>query len=395
MPFDPTKFYLGVNIAWLNHAYGHDLGHAFHDLANTFGFPWPADPPQDLKFEEIVGAYFNHLELRKIKVVRWWLLEWLEGMTFSGTSYMSPNLGDHFGLDRYLTSVEPRVKIIMRAAHQHGIQIYWCLLDAAALLKTNSPPAWYIPLFRFLVSSARANFKADILTPFLDTLLSMNTSVHPSVPYTQNVFAIDIANEADWSWLNGTVSRNDMASFVSEVHQQIALRGLKSTVSFANYSQLEGHNDFNFVDFYDYHRYYDPDRPNSKDHGDLPVWVNGKACIIGEVGHQYGKKKDKGKLDEVKQASSCRTVMQQALGRNYAGALLWRYAPVGDVHRLLRRASGDTAQVVNSPAPSTFLNGFILASGGSTAGGLNPYQAYERQVWDGVKNFVIPPGRIP
>jgi len=391
MPFEPTKFYLGVNIGWLNGAYRHDLGRAFKDA-------WPADPPpdpqyppsdrrHDQQFAEIMNAYFAHLHFRQIKVVRMWLLEQLEGMTFTGHSFMSPSIGDFFGLDNYATYFEPRIKIIMETATIYRIQIYWCLLDAAGLLSSNYPPNWYRPLIKFLVERARNNLKNDILLPFLNTI----------APFQANVFAIDIVNEVDWTWASngGMLDRSSVASFIHDIYDFIkAQSSFASTASFANYSQLNARSDFNFVDFYDYHRYFDPAATGNVDHGNLPNWSRSKSCIVGEVGHYYTHNPSEA-VDETKQAQSSKTIMEQALSRNYSGVLLWRYAPVGDAHRLLKLTKSDTGTL--SAPLSNFLQGFIAAAATATSGGQNPFVDYERPIWNDVQVFTstIPAGRIP
>jgi len=413
MPFNPTKFYLGVNIGWLNNAHHHDLSFGFRQTQNPDP-PYPTPQHPNTTFEDIIDAYFMHLKIRMIKVVRMWLLETLEGMdnqkllppfTQSDTfSYLNwPTPGNN-------TPFTDRIKIIMEKARadpnaapnsprSRNLQIYWCLLDAAGLLSSNKPPPWYRPQFAHLVNTMRGNFKQDILLPFLNLINS----------YQANVFAIDIANEIDWcwakkggvipiigpiiSWIRGpkigiSLPRSSMASFAKDMYSFIkAHSSFACTVSFAHYSELKKswttEHDFDFVDFYDYHRYLTPGAPSTDDNGELPYWSESRKCIIGEAGHHY---KSKTGINEGLQASSSRALMDQSLARGYSGVLLWRYAPVGDDHRLLKRAGTGTL--------NSFMTNFIAAR---TAGSTNPFTLFERSVWNQIQAFAgtIPPGKIP
>lgn len=426
MPIDPTKFYLGVNIGWLNGAYGHDLGRAFNGVSPAEPPPEPSSLPSDPSsdpqsdrlqnqtFFDIIHAYFEHLNRRQIKVVRMWLLEQLEGMTFTGRDPLKPAKGDSFGLDHYSTYVEPRIRIIMREAKARNIQIYWCLLDAAGVLPGNKPPLWYGHLLNHLIKRACNNFKNDVLLPFLNSI----------TPYKENVFAIDIANEVDWLWskdrdkstdekreVKEKPSRSSVAGFTKELYKFINSYdpSLKTTVSFAKYSELCRDSDFDFIDFYDYHRYFNrnlggssksvksdlKDLENS-DNGTLQKWTKSKPCVIGEVGHCYPDKSNPTQaVHEKDQAESSKTIMYDALSKNYSGVLLWRYAPVGDAHRLLRITKSDTGELCYPL--NKFLQKFIAAVS-STTPIENPFIEFERLIWVEVEKFtqeIVRQGKMP
>ena len=415
MPFDANKFYLGANIGWINGAYRHDLGRAFMKYSPSTPPPDhrypPSDPRHDQEFYKIIKAYFTHLSFRNIKVVRMWLLEGLEGMSFVGASYKRVSKLDKFSLDNYSTYVEPRIKIIMNEAQRYHIQVYWCLLDAAWLTNEddmkNNP--WYRLLLKHLVENAGASFKYDILLPFLGTIK----------PFKTNVFAIDIANEVDWIWRKKIMGmgRSTVVSFVHDVYNFIA-GYLPSpdryycTASFASHNELmkpvtSQQEKVDFLDFYDCHRYFDPAAPANSDHGHLPKWLSSKACVIGEAGHKYYGNVTK-MVDETKQATSSKTLMDEALAKDYTGVLLWRYAPVGDGHRLLKLTKGDTGNVsYPDTVLSSFLTGFKAAAAKAAAAmvtpgtpipsGQDPFTDYERPIWRQIQPFVstIPLSRRP
>jgi hypothetical protein len=237
----------------------------------------------------------------------------------------------------------------------------------------------------------RGNFKTNILLPFLKFLK----------PFKANVFAIDIANEIDWCWAKkGGISsigpipdwarepkigislpRSSMVSFVKDIYKFIKTNSpFACTVSFAKYSEMTKKNDFDFVDFFDYHRYLIPGAPSTNDNGTLPNWGFPQKCIIGEAGHKYPPRTG---FNEALQASSSRALMDQALAQGYSGVLLWRYTPVDkDLYRLLKlTTSGATTSTLN-----TFITNFIKAA--RTAGSPNPFTSFERTVWNEVPGFV-------
>ncbi len=378
MPFDRSKFYLGANIGWLNEAYRHDFSYAFSD-------GWSPTPSSNTDFQDIVDAYLFHMNSRRMKVVRMWLFEQLEGMTFSGPTLTPPYASSATFAYRDWGAFTTRITTVMTSAQRYGLQIYWCLLDAAGLLSINTPPAWYRPLFAHMVNTVRANFKNDIVLPFL-------TAINP---FQANVFAVDVANEIDWAWhgSGGMLPRADVANFVHEVYDFIKAHStFDVTTGFASYAQMTTGTDFSFLDFYDYHRYFDPTAAATSPHGEPPTWTGSKACIIGEVGHEYSSGAS---MNETLQASSTRRVMDLALSRNYGGVLLWRYSPVGDSHRLLRLTTADHG-ISSTSTLADFLTRFrAVASGSST--GPHPFAEFERPVWNEVDSFAgtIPPARRP
>jgi hypothetical protein len=170
------------------------------------------------------------------------------------------------------------------------------------------------------------------------------------------------------------------------------------TASFAKYSQFKQYYDKNrdknkigFLDFYDYHRYYDPIKSTDFDKGELEFWDdNHWPCIIGEVGHEYGDDprdyadpftgQTQKLVDEAAQKNSSKVVMENALNQGYLGVLLWRYTPVSeDAHRLLIRTRSQISQFHNE------FHNVVRASAGSPL----PFRPFERLIWkDCIPEFV-------
>lgn len=389
MPFDSTKFYLGVNIGWLNNAYRWDLSSTYNDDRAPITYP-------NVQFEDMIDAYFSHLQFKQIKVVRMWLLEGLEGMGLfpSPPNYfqLAPST---FTYNKWV-DFKKRITIIMKKAEKYNLQIYWCLLDAAWLTnkKDMITHIWYKPVFKFLVEkqTARDNFKKDILLPFLKSIYQ----------FKANVFAIDIVNEVDWIWDKGIVDRINAVSFVKEIYNYIKNNSPHlCTVSFHNYEGWTGtvpqNEKVDFLDFYDYHKYFDPAAKKESKHGDLKDWPGGKSCIIGEAGHKfYGKQC----ISQEIIASTGKELMEQALERKYSGILLWRYTPVSnDQHRLLRLCAchPGTSGSPSKTVLSYFLTQFKAAALKFPYGDNNPFEDYERPIWSEIHQFVgtIPNNRRP
>ena len=374
MAFDSSKFYLGVNLGWLNIEYGHDLSFSFFE-------DWPPGIPEKTNFKKCIDAYFCHLNLRRISVVRIWLWERLEGLEFLNTNQFAYKDEKEFF---------ERIDIIMEAASHYRIQVYWCLLDAAGLLKENTQGELCTrqrEIFTKLVtqSNVRNSFKDSILRPFLNLL---NKYIEMNV-----VFAIDMVNEIDWLWNKSSgvgLSRDAVEVFALDIFKCIKenCSRLDCTTSFASYSQMTKEGGTSFIDFFDFHRYY-----SSKcclfdsNHWTLPRWTNSKPCIIGEAGHYYAD--EKADMDETKQSQSCGTLMKKALLRGYSGILLWRYSPVGGGrHCLLKFPGVDSFQ--------NELDSFITVAN-TCQGSINAFNNYERAVWQEVKVSIqsIPSDRIP
>ncbi|WP_025740614.1 hypothetical protein [Aquimarina pacifica] len=384
MPFDSNTFYVGVNFGWFLGAYGWDIGSYF----NSKGAPNLTDD----EFDELISAYFHHLSLYKINVVRIWLFEKFEGIHIEGYDTSSDQLNADHRLD-YTDQKQffSRVQMIMIKAAENEIQIYWTLLDAALLLSTNKPPQWYAPLMRLVLTSSklRDNFKNDILTPFLEALL----------PYQEYVFGIDVMNEFDWTWRKAGYQKSTVLHAMTDILGCIHKKYPYScTASFSGHHELNDikNDDFiNAIDFFDYHRYYDPNTPKNSHHGVLPQWENKdhyyKNCIIGEIGHKYSGNEE---LDESKQATSCRSVMNQTITNGYSGVLLWRYSAEGDRHRLLKGVieNHDTSSVKN------FITNFISVANTSKLQGGNRllFEGFERRVWVEILTFydTIPQNRV-
>lgn len=242
------------------------------------------------------------------------------------------------------------------------------------------------------------------------------------LPYRANIFAIDICNEVDWLWgreSDPMIRYETVVTFIRAlsdyIHSQI--HGIQITASFAKYSQLSSHySDFLFLDFFDYHRYYD--RTSGANaihgHGQLPNWIpssfGGKSCIIGEIGNHHHSERGFRDLlssegngtSETEQNFATTSLLNSAMASGYFGALAWRYTSYNDpyidsddglpslrndfITRLLRK--GNLPEHFRR-TQSEFLEAFIRV--GEGANGTSPadfFQEFERPVWGVINTFI-------
>jgi len=383
MAFDPSKFYVGVNIGWINDKYRHDLSTPFVDTWSVEQYP-PAG------FQTLVNAYFTHLVSRNMRVARFWVYEKFEGLDFLLTRASFVYRATDFFVYRDWPGFRDRIGLVMQAAAAHNILVYWCLLDGAAVLNVNHPEAWVRPTMHHLIETVRSNFKTDILLPFLDAV----------TPFEENVFAIDIGNEMDWCWAateGGDFSTTTIIDFINEIADFIhAHSSLKCTCSFGKLSELMANKAaLSSLDFFDYHRYLTPGAPardstgNINDHGDLIDWpAADKPCIIGEVGYNYPSGATQ---DDALQTSSTISILTSALTKGYLGALLWRESPTENLWALLKY---DSQGIAPATIIETFIQRFTTTI---TSSGPGSYAAFERPLWNPVTTFIgtIPAGRMP
>lgn len=412
MPFDSTKFYTGVNIGWLNEIYGHDLVRQFE---HTDWGPMP-----DPIFEPYITAIFLHLKIRKIKVVRFFLHEGLEGIYYlprgaspgdaSGLSISAPELN--------ISNVDliRRIEVIMQIAQDNGIQVYWCLLDGARVTDRNTSD-WERRALNDIICNSTVSglFMDNVLSNVIDVLKR----------YPNNVFAIDLINEMDWLWYRARIPASTVISFTEALRDYIKTRfrplDIQITSSFASYSRLsEEYDSFHFFDFYDYHRYYDRSSDDSNPHGSLPSWVTAnfldKPCIIGEIGNWHSgslNRSDGNTASEQEQQVATASLppartglLYQAIDGGYFGALAWRYTCVNGregsrrdplpndfITRLLRKGnSRETFRRTIQEFMAVF-----TAVRPIDDNDVDAFQEFERPVWIAIRDFInaIPSERRP
>lgn len=379
MPFkEDGGFYFGVNIAWLNRDYDHDLG------INSFHPDWGVAYDS-----ELLDAYFRHLGHRGIKVVRFWVFEKLEGMVFSELPgpTMVPHRWSGLPLITHIDSnLINNVRDIMDKAHEHGLEVYWCLLDGSRA-STRFPED---TILRKIISNAdlRQTFIDNALVPFLVSL----------APYRDHVFAVDLINEPEGTRLKWKYIRD----YISAASAVVRGEDFKCSVGFREKNTILSHqSDLNsHLDFYDYHAY------NSS--GKLEQYSSlglSKPCIVGEFGHKDWLARYLGWLgfahtvDDAEQNNTDSNFMRNAINRGYKGCLIWRYSPVGDPNRILK--VNRDASPGDSPDPAAiqaFISSFLSAAGSTPTVNMDDddWKAeHERRVWDAIRDFVRNHGPFP
>ncbi len=346
MPFGDRDFNFGINLAWLNRDFGHDIGQ------NPYHPDWQVlyDRTRD---PDIFDIYFRDIALAGFKVVRLWLFEMLEGLIFDSSSFDPRQMSQPTRYRDYNMPIvegfdfSGNIERIMELARAHDLEIYWCILSTANVYSNPQAPSnWALTQ---LINSPhlRAAFWENAFIPFLQII----------APYRANVFAIDLINEPEGlqshsrTELNAGV-RDFIAEGASIIHNDpFEGYNILCSVGFSNRGTLRENAIFleEHLDFFDYHIYathssLDPYRAD--DYGGM------EYCLIGEFG--IGRFV-RGIMEGLKQctgedwynrdwgvlADVTRAFMNSAISplNNYKGCFLWRYGPIyanTDCFELLR-----------------------------------------------------------
>jgi hypothetical protein len=300
------QYVRGINLAWLNDAYGHDFGHSHEH------------PDWGVAFDSNnIDSYFSDMARMNVNVVRIFVFEGLEGLQFDA--------------DGYVESIEPlmldNLDTTLRIAKAHGLHLYLCLAND------------------FLMGCKRTRAKDITSNPkarqaYLTHVVKLFTVHFKGDP---GIFAFDIMNEPeqDVSGPSGWKPKEGcpwsvMRSFIRDNSLTIHNADPKRLVSCGVASEFgenirKGIYSGLGLDFYDYHEYRNDGvvPPVAKLGTNLPV-------IIGEFSSNSN---DRPRDDEL-QKSAVGKFLHNIRDGGYAGAAYWDYScprhPAGDNLRILR-----------------------------------------------------------
>jgi hypothetical protein len=330
MPFEPGRFYLGVNIAWLNDDFGYDFGYNPYILGKIPLYDRAVEP-------DICDVYFADIATQGFEVIRLWLFERLEGLLFDPVRFDPAEIPDPAEIRPWrrrreiqqsyflynwprVTGVDPslltNVRRVMQKAQNHGIQIYWCILSTAGVAgDPDAPSNWAI---NQLIHSPdlRTEFWQNAFRPFLSTIREFHS----------NVFAIDLVNEPEGlasPWHHRTELDEGIRGYISEGANicREPEYDYACSVGFSKRNTVRENAEFlrdNHLTFFDFHSYGSGrglEVYRATDYSDMP------NCIVGEFGSQVRQPNDI-RLSEV-----IRNYMNNAWECNYNGCFIWRYGP--------------------------------------------------------------------
>jgi hypothetical protein len=302
----------GINLAWLNGAYGHDFGHL------------PAHPDWKSDFDAgDLDRYFAEMRRMNLNVVRIFVFEDLEGLEFDDVGCVKriePQLLDNFD-------------VTVTIAKKHGLHLYLCLAN-------NYRKSCRTINVKDIVSDlkARRAYLANVVGPF-----TAHFKNNPAV------FALDVMNEpeqdvagptgnysndgCDWRVMRSFIRDNATSIHKADPGRLVSCgsgwHGGGENIKAGIYSGLG-------LDFYDFHEYRnDGYLPPVRELGvNLPV-------IVGEFSQDDQKVVE----DDELQRAAVEAFLRNARDGGYAGAIYWDYdhpnAP-GPAHLRILRGRGSS-----------------------------------------------------
>ena len=281
----------GINLTWLNGAYGHDFGHL------------PNHPDWGISFNEPdLTNYFSDMRRMDLNVVRIFVFEDLEGLVFDKDGYVT-------GLDPTLLSNFDKA---MKIAREKKLHLYLSLANnfSKACVRSNYK--------NIIVNQiARSRYVENAVKPFAKRYKEDNT-----------IFAFEVMSEPEHevagdrgNWTKDGCSWEQMRAFIKHnvgaIHSVDKRRMVSCGSGWHSYENLKDgyYNNLGF-DFYDYH-----ERLND-DYRALPVAELNldRPVIIGEFNippdQNYGEERQKREFAEF---------LQKIKANGYVGALVWNY----------------------------------------------------------------------
>lgn len=293
MVWPASDFVFGVNLAWFEDQYGHDIG------------PDAKYPNHPVWYNPtLVSRYLHDIKEIGFQVVRFWIMERAENWCVDADGIVT-------GLrDTFLRNLDD----LLQRADDAGLRLYLCFTETWNELAIPSP-----------VRDARQQ------DAYLDR------AVRPIVRRLRGsdvVWAFDVFNELE------SETRDDARHQVGvDQAQQFVRRNveaIKAEDSGRLVSSGSGHFGFDAVrhgnyanlglDFYDVHAYGDD--------GILPPAVElntDRPVILGECGQ--GTRVD----DDHLQRTSVMAFLVNAVRNGYAGCFVWRYGPNEEFFELMRQ----------------------------------------------------------
>ncbi|WP_299292095.1 hypothetical protein [Nitrosopumilus sp.] len=301
-----SKFTVGLNLAWIGRDYDHDIGTNMtrdHDNGNHIAVPYDSAETEKI-ISDISGM--------GVKVVRFWLFERFEGLSFGPT-------GEVLGIT---TDFWHNLRDMCSIAKRYDVKFYFCLMDTWAL--TDSGVADFRDHYAAMINGI-------ITTPpkrqsFLNAVFEiLNDSV-----VKETVWAVDVLNEPEGiehekilgdRGVATNVHWDQVIQYINDACLQIRQNtGHRVSCGFQESKHVKRFRDdiSDAVDFFDFHRYDDAGSLPSLDDLELS-----KDCMIGECGQS---------TEEVKpelQRRCIESFLQNAKRLGYFACMPWRYGYSG------------------------------------------------------------------
>lgn len=292
----------GVNLPWMKNSggsnYGHDIGPNHY---TGYGYHYVSSD---------VGNYYADIKNMHANIVRVWLFEDLQGLTFGSNGYIT-------GIDSTFLA---NLKDMVSQANNHGLAL-------ELTINTNSDPAQNgVPnnggggaVVNWLTNSnAQTSFINNVVKPLASAFKGNN-----------GVYGYDIMNECNYAISDGVCTWPQMHNYIYNVAQAIhgVSSGIQVTCSTDDVNSFVTGNFYNRVggvglNMYDYHNYSDnPNLFSLGSSGPYPQLGNGPVVLA-----EYGPATQN---NWTIQNTAAGNFINQASYLNWAGASIWDYDPTG------------------------------------------------------------------
>ena len=297
-----SEFVTGINLAWVGTQYDHDFGtNPTRDHDNGEHIPVAYNSE---KFEEII----KDISEMGVKVVRLWLFERFEGLSFGPT-------GTILGIT---TDFWHNLRDACTIAQKYDVKFYFCLADTWAI--TDSGVSQFREHYAAMINGIITT--EEKRQTFLDAAIELlNDEI-----VKKSVWAVDVLNEPEGIEHEKILQDRGVATnifwpqiiqYIKDACTQIKEKtGHEVSCGFQESNTVKRFKDEieQSVDFFDFHRY--------DDNGDLPAYQElgiSKPCIVGECGQEYHEANDELQKNAVK------SFLANSRSLGYSGCMVWRY----------------------------------------------------------------------
>ncbi len=318
------KFSVGINQGWFENKYGADLGVSEFSDSPLWSNPnspitidlskpnIPQVQPYLSQNPAAIDQYFA--KINGINVVRLWLFEQLEGITFS-----KDGNNNVVGLDQ--TFIDNLLKVL-NSANNYSVKVYLTLLnswDTNISVPSTLPQSRQTDYQKLFL--ARKQIIVNILQSPSDFCNNVLMPLLSAIKNNPAIYAIDLINEPESMTESGIISNQQLWNFVEYTAQTIKPSGIKSSVGCMRKNMAVSLSSTS-IDFVDFHIYNNKTNSN-------PVKLDpysssdfsNKYCIIGECGYHP----ETNPYDSNQEVPTLEEFLQDASKSGYAGALAWRF----------------------------------------------------------------------
>jgi hypothetical protein len=290
----------GVNLPWMTNSggsnYGHDIGPNHY---TNYGYDYVSSD---------VSNYYADIKNMHANIVRVWLCEALQGLTFGSNGHVT-------GLDPTFLN---NLKNMVQQANNHGLALELTINTNSDPAQNGYPAGGGGKVVNWLTDSgAQTDYINNVVIPLAKAFNG-----------NEGVYGYDIMNECAYAVKDGVCSWPQLHNYIYNVAQAIhkVNSGIQVTCSTDDSSDFASGNFYNReggigLNYYDYHNY--SDNPNLFSLGSNgPYPEIDKPIVLAEYGAQTQN-------NWTTQNTVVGDYINQASYLGWAGASAWSYDPSG------------------------------------------------------------------